>query len=142
VSSFAIRDYEPGDATACAGIFERAWRVGHPYAQRTIDTSVLAQETQGERIFLAESGVHGVAGFVSLYAPQSFIHHLYVDPDLHGRGVGRALLNHALREAGGRASLKCQTRNREALAFYRRLGWRDGETGAGAFGPWVLLHSP
>ena len=44
--------------------------------------------------------------------------------------------------AGGRASLKCQLRNPGALAFYRRLGWRDGETGEGEAGPWVRMRFP
>jgi GNAT superfamily N-acetyltransferase len=70
------------------------------------------------------------------------VHHLYVDPSRQGRGIGKALLAAARALAGGQASLKCQTRNVDAIAFYRRLGWRDGETGESEFGPWMRLLSP
>lgn len=138
----AIRDFRPEDLEACAAIFDRAWHAGHGYAPRVIDASVLARETQGERMFVAEGDAARIAGFASLYEPQSFIHHLYVEPAFQRRGIGRALLLHAVGIAGGPASLKCQLRNAEALAFYRGLGWRDGETGEGEFGSWVLMRSP
>ncbi len=101
----------------------------------------MAAETRDERLLVAEAD-GAVVGFVSLYAPQSFVHHLYVEPAFKGRGIGRALLARAVALAGGRASLKCQLRNADALAFYRRLGWRDDETGDGDAGPWVRMVSP
>ncbi len=142
---FLIRDFLAGDAEACAAIFDRAWHAGHPYAPRAIDVIVLAAETEGERLFVAEVAGE-IAGFVTLYEPQSFVHHLYVDPARQGRGIGTALLAHAVARAfahgAGRVSLKCQLRNTRALAFYRRLGWREGETGDGEAGPWVRMESP
>jgi hypothetical protein len=33
-------------------------------------------------------------------------------------------------------------RNPQTLGFYRRPGWRDGETGEGDAGPWVRMISP
>ncbi|MCA9706762.1 MAG: GNAT family N-acetyltransferase [Myxococcales bacterium] len=50
---------------------------------------------------------------------------LYVRPDQHGRGVGTALLDALLRDAGAaaRVELRVQQRNDGALAFYRRRGF-------------------
>jgi GNAT superfamily N-acetyltransferase len=140
-ASVAIRSFVAADAEACARIFDRAWHAGHPYAPRTIDAAVLRTETEGEMLFVAEDG-EGIAGFVSLYKPQSFVHHLFVDPRCHGRGIGGALLDHAVALAGGTATLKCQLRNEAALGFYRHRGWIEVTAGTGEFGDWVTLRSP
>ena len=92
-SDLLIRDFTLADAEACVRVFERAWHAGHPYAPRKIDIAALAAETKGERVVVAE--VDGkVVGFFSLYEPQSFVHHLYVEPGLpgprHRAGAARA----------------------------------------------------
>ena len=140
-ATVCIRPYTPADAVACVGIFDRAWHAGHPYAPRKIDVALLEAETRDETILVGESG-GSIAGFVSIYLPQSFVHHLYVDPALQGRGIGTELLESVVTLAGGSASLKCQTRNESALTFYRRLGWVEVTAGTGEFGPWVALRSP
>jgi GNAT superfamily N-acetyltransferase len=137
-----IRPYSPKDAAACAKIFDRAWHAGHPYAPRRIDAADFAANTRHETILVAEVPPHGVVGFASVYEPASFVHNLYVEPNLHGRGVGKALLARAVLLAGGKASLKCQLRNPRSIAFYRHLGWIAGEEGESDIGPWVLLRSP
>lgn len=137
-----IRPYAPSDITACVGIFDRAWRAGHPFAPRRIDPTVFATETEGEMLFVAEDDGKEIAGFASLYQPESFIHHLYVEPRLRNRGLGSALLAHAVAAAGGSASLKCQLGNPAALGFYRHLGWTEIVAGTNEFGAWVTLRSP
>ncbi len=141
MSDISIRDFVAGDTEACAGIFDRAWHAGHPYAPREIDVVAFAMETKDERVLVAEAAGK-IAGFVSLYAPEAFVHHLYVEPGCQGRGIGRALLQRAVALAGGKATLKCQLRNPQTLRFYRRLGWRESETGEAEFGPWVMMMSP
>jgi GNAT superfamily N-acetyltransferase len=137
----AIRPFAPVDADACAEIFDRAWNAGHPYAPRRIDSAAFEAETKDENLWVAER--HGkVVGFVALYEPAGFVHHLYVEPSLHGRGIGSVLLARAVREAGGRARLKCQARNTASMAFYRHLGWTSGEEGETTIGRWVMMHSP
>lgn len=142
MTAFTIRPNKPSDSLACTKIFDRAWHVGHPYAPRVIDAAVFAKETFEEVQFVAVGENGAVAGFVSLYEPQGFVHHLYVDPAVHGRGIGKALLAHAVAKAGGTATLKCQTRNEGALTFYRRLGWVEVAAGVSEFGEWVALRSP
>jgi ribosomal protein S18 acetylase RimI-like enzyme len=141
-SAFLVRAYQVSDAAACAAIFHRAWHSGHPYAPRSIDIAAFEENTREERILVAEHNDRGIVGFASIYEPQSFIHNLYVDPASQSEGIGEALLAHAVALAGGRASLKCQTRNPRALAFYRRLGWVEFAAGMGEFGPWIALRSP
>ena len=138
----SIRPYVPADIEACVHVFDAAWHSGHPYAPRRIDRAAFERETLGERVLVADVGVPGVVGFVGIYEPSQFIHHLYVDPARHRLGIGRALLAEAVALAGGKASLKCQRRNPSALAFYRHLGWHPGEEGEAETGPWVRMHSP
>ena len=142
VPGLSIRLFAEHDAEECARIFREAWHAGHPYAPRNIGLREFRAETKGEMVVVATAQAERVAGFAGIYLQGSFVHHLYVDPELHGRGVGRALLAAAVAIAGGRATLKCQLRNPDALAFYRRLGWTEGEAGDSAVGPWVMLHSP
>jgi ribosomal protein S18 acetylase RimI-like enzyme len=137
-----IRPFAAADAKICADIFDRAWRVGHPFAPRRIDASVFATETEGETLCVAEGERNEIDGFVSLYPEESFIHHLYVEPRLRNRGIGRALLAHAVAAAGGSASLKCQLGNQAALGFYRHLGWTEIIAGTNEYGAWVTLRSP
>jgi len=138
---FLIRPMRRTDSVQLAAIFASAWRHGHPYAPRVITETVFETETRGESVAVATIEGSPV-GWTGLNGPERFIHHLYVDPAFHGRGIGRALLRHAVRLAGGRATLKCQTRNVEALAFYRAAGFTYVEDGVFAGEPWIRLASP
>ena len=141
MSGLVIRPFTQADGPACAKIYDRAWHQGHPYAPMKMDLAAFETNTAGERVLVAEDAGR-IVGFVSLYEPESFVHHLFVHPDAQGRGIGRALLAEAVRLAGGRASLKCQTRNSRSMAFYRNLGWTEDESGESHIGPWVRMLSP
>jgi ribosomal protein S18 acetylase RimI-like enzyme len=62
-------------------------------------------------------------------ATLGYVNLFYVLPELRGRGLGRVLHRHAVRvfsKLGKRAiRLSVSERNAQALAFYRKLGWRD-----------------
>jgi GNAT superfamily N-acetyltransferase len=82
-----------------------------------------APDTDGEVIEVALHDGEPV-GFVSVWMPAHFIHHLYVDAAYQGLGIGTLLLDRALQRIGRPAGLKCVERNARALAFYRAKGWR------------------
>lgn len=71
-----------------------------------------------------------IAGFISVYPQQSFIHHLYVQSDFQGRGVGRILLDCIRNKYEKPLSLKCECCNTEALSFYRKMGWKFFNSGS------------
>ena len=50
---------------------------------------------------------------------------LYVQEHFHGRGIGRALLAHAIDNVGARLWLTAWAGNAQALAFYRAYGFVD-----------------
>lgn len=99
------------------------------------------RDTRDERIFVAELDGRP-CGFVSIWEPDSFLHHLFVHPDVFRRGVGRALLDHCLPYLAGRATLKCLQANGNAVAFYRHLGWQIVGDGDSSDGPYYLMAAP
>jgi len=66
---------------------------------------------------------------------------LFVRPDCRGRGVGRRLLEHALRRMGA-TELDVNEQNRQAVGFYTRMGLRVvGRSEVDGMGkPFPLLH--
>jgi ribosomal protein S18 acetylase RimI-like enzyme len=142
VFRFTLRPFRPSDADACARVFQAAWRVARPDLPRSIDRDTFQRETAGERIVVAVDARREVVGFAALDEGEAFVHHLFVDPRFHRRGVGRTLLDEAARHAGRPLSLKCMVLNRRAMAFYRHIGWRACESGDDELGGWTRFASP
>lgn len=97
------------------------------------------RDTEGEEIYVAETAGQ-VTGFVSLWVPEPFIHHLYVDENHRGRGIGSALLTHAVRRLPFPIRLKTPKRNTRAIDFYLRAGWsKTAEGDDGVAGPFWMM---
>jgi len=101
----------------------------------------LEADTAGEVVFVAERGGR-IAGFAALWTPDAFLHHLYVDPAEHRRGIGRALMRQVMAVAVRPVELKCQSNNRAAFAFYLRLGFVPHDSGVSDIGPWERFRAP
>ncbi len=88
------------------------------------DGVALVAEEDGQAIgyALARFGDHGPTTV--------FVSDLWVDEAARGRGLGRELLRRISEEAAARGTthvlLDVDTRNTEALTFYRRLGFEEG----------------
>lgn len=78
-------------------------------------------------------------GFMGLTG--SHIDALFVDPERHGRGIGRALVRHAQAQAS-LLTVDVNEQNRGATEFYERLGFeRIGRSATDDAGrPYPLLH--
>lgn len=85
-----------------------------------------------EEVWLALMG-EAVVGILSLFRSENFIHCLYVDPDAQRLGIGKALVAHLRKETARPLTLKLDTPNRAAIAFYEATGWRR-MTGPDDFG--------
>lgn len=141
-----IRRATPADRPALAEIFLKARRAAFDWqdpASFALDD--FDAQTEGEIILLAENTDGLPLGFVSVWEPDGFIHHLFVDPAHQGEGIGSLLLDdlHAWLLLPYR--LKCLARNTRALAFYAKRGWRqvEDEGGRGNEGrddAWILLE--
>ncbi|MDZ3830979.1 MAG: GNAT family N-acetyltransferase [Sphingopyxis sp.] len=120
-----IRAYQAADKDELSSIWYRASLKAHNFLG---EETILEQRKLIEDVYLekAENWVACVdgkpIGFVGLL--DNFIGGLFIDPDVQGRGAGRALVAHA-RALKGELSLEVYTANTGACAFYNALGFRE-----------------
>lgn len=136
-----VRDAAAADAPALRALFlasRRAtfvWQPAGAFRLADFDT-----QTEGERLRVAEVGGR-LAGFVSVWEPDRFIHHLHVHRSHHRGGVGRALLHALPGWPATRYRLKCLRANAPALAFYAACGFVEIGAGSADDGEYLLLES-
>ena len=79
-------------------------------------------------------------GFMGMTA--SYVDALFVDPDWHGNGIGRLLIEHAQQSFSDGVTVDVNEQNTGALGFYEAMGFRvcsrspRDHTGR----PYPLLH--
>jgi ribosomal protein S18 acetylase RimI-like enzyme len=78
--------------------------------------------TEGELILTAKIN-NDIAGFVSIWEEDKFIHNLFVSSNFKRCGVGKALINESIKAVGLPLTLKCVKANVNALNFYLSQGW-------------------
>jgi GNAT superfamily N-acetyltransferase len=101
-------------------------------------------ETEGEYILVAILDDITI-GFISIWLPDNFIHHLYVDKKYHGKGIGTQLVKAALKKTNFPVTLKCLEKNIQAVNFYKRKGFIEkgkGESKQGTFILFELVKNP
>ena len=124
-----------GELDACAALYVEVLRETFTWApperHREADFLRAARE---EEIYVAEADGR-IVGLAAIYAPQNFLHSLYVTK--RGRGIGKALLDHVAATLDGPMQLKCQAANARAQAFYVREGFRCTESGEDGGVAWL-----
>ena len=124
-----IRKYKDSDLTCIFEIYRES-RQSEYFAGSTagsIDDFLL--QIEDEEIYLAFVE-EKPAGFVSVYPSQSFVHHLYVHSEYRNQGIGRLLIDFARNKFELPLSLKCETVNKPAIAFYKNTGWKIFKKGS------------
>ena len=141
MTAFVIRAAALGDMAALRGVFrrsslsddgDRAILLAHPDVLELSDLAVREGRT---RVAVADDRIVGFATWLS--AGGIFeIEDLFVDPELMGQGIGRALVLDLIAIARGHGAGRVGvTANQHALAFYERVGFVvDGEVET-RFGP-------
>jgi putative acetyltransferase len=132
-----IREYRPEDCEIVLNIWARASAVAHSFLGREF----LESERRNIRdVYLpkAETWVWGAGaqtvGFISLLGNE--VGAIFVDPQFHRSGIGRALIERA-RALRGELEVEVFERNLSGRAFYARLGFEPvhrklhDETGLG-----------
>ncbi|WP_372724344.1 GNAT family N-acetyltransferase [Novipirellula sp.] len=99
-----------------------------------------AADSEGEIVHVASDAVNKVQGFISVWQPESFIHHLYVAPSFQQQGVGTMLLQSLDTWLPRPWRLKCTQANEAAFAFYKKRGWNVIEPGQSDHGPYWLMQ--
>jgi len=155
-----IRPARVTDAEALASLQVRAWEAAYsPYVapERLAGGGDVAARTKRWREVLDDSGnrartfvsiseERGLDGFITVgpsrdddaREDEGELYAVYVEPDLIGSGLGRALLAHGERELSRSyraAMLWTFERNETARRFYERNGWRvdEGDFDAGHY---------
>ena len=139
-SSAYVRGASAADSASLQGVYLKT-RVErfHWLDASQLRESDFDRDTAGEKIWLAELDGR-VIGFVSVWLPDNFIHHLFVLPEFSGQKVGSALLAVCLGAIGRPAQLKCLSANLEALQFYLAKGWKTISKGFSADGEYHLMQ--
>jgi putative acetyltransferase len=143
--AFSVRAASPADRAPLVALWERSARATHRFladddieALRPLVASELASDDCAW--WVVEHG-GALAGFLAT-GPHS-IEGLFIDPPFQRRGAGRVLVAHALARCGGAAvRVDVNEANPQALAFYRRLGFRlVGRSATDDAGrPFPILH--
>jgi ribosomal-protein-alanine N-acetyltransferase len=124
-SSPVIRPLRADKAQDCAGLHGSSF--AHPWSAEEMAALIGSPSTLAAAALDPATG--RLRGFVlaRVAADEAEILTIAVDPNLRGKGVGRALLTENLRQAaraGARAMfLEVDKENASALALYRRLGF-------------------
>jgi ribosomal protein S18 acetylase RimI-like enzyme len=102
--------------------------------------SDFSRDTEGEAILVAVGHNDEPVGFISVWEPDRFIHHLYVRACSRRKGIGEALLDALRARVAKPWRLKCLRANSEAIAFYLAQGWNEISSGTSEDGPFALLE--
>ncbi len=93
------------------------------------------ESVAGEEVWVAEKdGV--IAGFVSIWLQDNFIHNLFVHPNWQGQGIGVHLLKIAEEHLECPMELKVKTENLRACKFYQKHGWQEEYANSNANEPY------
>ena len=95
--------------------------------------------TQGEFILTAFYNTK-IVGFISIWMPNNFIHHLYVDHHYHGKSIGTELLKASIKKTAFPITLKCLEKNTKAIHFYKRKGFVEKERANSEHGTYILFE--
>jgi putative acetyltransferase len=137
-----IRSGTPADIPRALDIWRAAVDATHgfltPADRAEIDILVAEQFLPNVELILAEDDA-GVQGF--LVMDGEMIDALFVDPAVHGRGIGTALLDHAL-SLSPQATVDASEQADNALPFYLARGFEiTGRSETDPQGrPYPLIH--
>jgi len=137
----AIRRAELRDLSACARLYVEIGRQDFHWRPRSyFKAADFLGYAEHEDVWVAVPD-GAIVGFLSYFAPDHFLHYLFVDSAARGRGVGAALIAHVRAHYGARHSLKVDVPNEAARRFYARLGYFEVATGEMDGIDWIELHS-
>lgn len=135
IPGLEVRRVRSDELLACARLYVRVLRETFTWLppERHREEDFLRAATDEEVYVALRDG--RLVGLAALYAPQNFLHSLYVAD--RGCGIGKALLDHIAETLDGPLSLKCQAANVRAQAFYVREGFKCVEAGEDGGVPWL-----
>jgi len=120
-----IRNYRETDLDDMVRIWYEASDISHSFIPASFwasQKSAMREEylPRAENLVFEYEGI--IAGFISLVG--SRVCALFVAPEMQGKGIGRALLEHA-KSLKGKLSLRVYKENERAFRFYKKCGFAE-----------------
>lgn len=134
-----ITAFTHSDLPGLLAVFNQARAAQRSFTEKTYSMNDFMAVIEGEEILVARVE-NTLAGFISVWKPERFIHHLFVAPRYQNQGVGRALIAETQHRFSLPLSLKCLKSNTHACRFYERLGWQARQEGVGPDGVYILYY--
>ena len=141
-----IRDATSDDADAVDALYRRSslhWETRREEILAADAFDAPADDIRAGRVRVAIDG-NVIVGFTTLIpgdAATSELDALFVDPPAMGRGIGRLLVDDAVRRArDARVSRIKVIANENALEFYQRMGFVVAGTAGTRFGPAPVMY--
>lgn len=142
-----IRQATNADHPQLLNIWLRSVRATHHFLQESDIEALLPQLRDSYlpavELWVAVNTDDCPLGFIGLN--ENHVEMLFIDPDLQGKGIGRALLDHA-RSSRGQMSVDVNEQNPEAVGFYLHYGFvqtgRSPLDGEGRAFPLLHLSLP
>jgi GNAT superfamily N-acetyltransferase len=137
---FEVRPFKETDRLALEAIYRdcRSEAVWLPPAAK--ERAKFSTDTRDEMILVAVGCTDEPEGFVSVWEPEGFIHHLYVRSCSRRKGIGVALLQALEARMPEPWRIKCLRANSAATALYRVHGWKEVSSGVSEDGAFALLE--
>lgn len=136
----SVREFRKEDINSLRNIYLETRKQAFSWLNGgSLELKDFDRDTEGERIWVYEMP-KGIAGFVSVWEPDNFIHHLFVLPEFYKQGYGSQLLDACMLNINKPIRLKCVSQNIHALEFYRSKGWRTISKGVSADGEYQLME--
>lgn len=124
-TDISIRAYKPSDLQCLSNIWLAASEEAHAFLGQEM---LKEQQRLIENVYLPSSETWVACkadepvGFIGLI--DTFVGGLFVDPAQQGSGIGRLLIAYSL-QLKGSLQLEVYTDNHQAVAFYKRLGFKE-----------------
>jgi putative acetyltransferase len=131
------------DHLELARIWEDSVRATHDFLPESyiaiLKTLLLDQYLDAVMLICTKDARQRITGFAGIAGGK--VEMLFIDPEYRGKGLGKQLLNHAIRHFHA-DTLDVNEQNEQALGFYLKLGFevfgRSERDGMGQ--PYPLLH--
>ncbi|WP_310621309.1 GNAT family N-acetyltransferase [Flexibacterium corallicola] len=137
-----ISAYEPADLFEVSELYMQVARKTFPHdPSDPVHSGSFIQITRGEDVWIMKHKGK-IIGFIGYQVPNRFLHSLYLDYTYHGAGLGRKMIEFLIGTYGSGHTLKVVKTNRDALKFYRHLGYTDITSPLDAQQNWLLMSSP
>ena len=137
----SVREFTEDDLNALRTVYLETRRQAFSWLDGdSLKLDDFDKDTHGERIWVYELSKE-IIGFVSIWEPEDFIHHLFILPEFLRQGYGSQLLATAMGSMSHPAKLKCVSQNIAALNFYHSKGWRTISKGISSDGEYHLMQS-